>query len=101
MATDGTSNTLLVSEVVQTKDIAIYNGFEVVNTTSLDDGGDVDGRDFLAWQRGSSAQINELNGISENINQSGAQYQNIVDESRPRKSAQDDKWSFCLTAGTL
>ena len=22
-------------------------------------------------------------------------------ESRPRKSAQDDKWSFCLTAGTL
>jgi hypothetical protein len=23
------------------------------------------------------------------------------DESRLRKSAQDDKWSFCLTAGTL
>jgi hypothetical protein len=22
-------------------------------------------------------------------------------ESRPRKSAQDDKWSFCLTVGTL
>src|SRR2546423_14667959 len=22
-------------------------------------------------------------------------------QSRPRKSAQDDKWSFCLTAGTL
>jgi hypothetical protein len=22
-------------------------------------------------------------------------------ESRLRKSAQDDKWSFCLTAGTL
>ena len=22
-------------------------------------------------------------------------------ESRSRKSAQDDKWSFCLTAGTL
>jgi putative ABC transport system substrate-binding protein len=25
----------------------------------------------------------------------------ISDESRSRKSAQDDKWSFCLTAGTL
>ena len=25
----------------------------------------------------------------------------ITVESRPRKSAQDDKWSFCLTAGTL
>ena len=25
----------------------------------------------------------------------------IRDESRLRKSAQDDKWSFCLTAGTL
>ena len=24
-----------------------------------------------------------------------------VDQSRPRKSEQDDKWSFCLTAGTL
>jgi hypothetical protein len=24
-----------------------------------------------------------------------------LDESRLRKSAQDDKWSFCLTAGTL
>jgi hypothetical protein len=24
-----------------------------------------------------------------------------VDESRFRKSAQDDKWSFCLTVGTL
>ena len=23
------------------------------------------------------------------------------EESRSRKSAQDDKWSFCLTAGTL
>jgi hypothetical protein len=22
-------------------------------------------------------------------------------ESRSRKSAQDDRWSFCLTAGTL
>src|SRR5882724_3416453 len=22
-------------------------------------------------------------------------------QSRPRKSAQDDKWSFCLTAGTI
>jgi hypothetical protein len=22
-------------------------------------------------------------------------------ESRPQKSEQDDKWSFCLTAGTL
>ena len=22
-------------------------------------------------------------------------------ESRPRKSAQDDEWSFCLTAGTV
>ncbi len=22
-------------------------------------------------------------------------------QSRPRKSTQDDKWSFCLTAGTL
>jgi hypothetical protein len=22
-------------------------------------------------------------------------------QSRSRKSAQDDKWSFCLTAGTL
>jgi hypothetical protein len=22
-------------------------------------------------------------------------------ESRPRRSAQDDKWSFCLTVGTL
>jgi hypothetical protein len=22
-------------------------------------------------------------------------------ESRPRKSGQDDRWSFCLTAGTL
>jgi len=22
-------------------------------------------------------------------------------ESRPQESAQDDKWSFCLTAGTL
>ena len=48
-------------------DIAIYNGFEVVNTTSLDgsdDGSidglavdpsnpntDIDGRDFLAWQK--------------------------------------------------
>jgi prepilin-type processing-associated H-X9-DG protein len=62
-------------------DIAIYNGFEVVNTTSLDDGGgddsniggfiiggstnglavdptnpntEVDGRDFLIWQRGNA-----------------------------------------------
>ena len=27
---------------------------------------------------------------------------NCLDEqSRPRKSEQDDKWSFCLTAGTL
>jgi hypothetical protein len=25
----------------------------------------------------------------------------IVRESRFRKSAQDDKWSFCLTVGTL
>jgi hypothetical protein len=25
----------------------------------------------------------------------------IGEESRLRKSAQDDKWSFCLTAGTL
>ena len=25
----------------------------------------------------------------------------MTTESRPRKSAQDDKWSFCLTAGTL
>jgi hypothetical protein len=27
----------------------------------------------------------------------------VVDgmESRPRKSGQDDRWSFCLTAGTL
>ena len=25
----------------------------------------------------------------------------IVEQSRSRKSAQDDKWSFCLTAGTL
>ena len=25
----------------------------------------------------------------------------IVRQSRSRKSAQDDKWSFCLTAGTL
>jgi hypothetical protein len=24
-----------------------------------------------------------------------------VRESRPRKSEQGDKWSFCLTAGTL
>ena len=26
---------------------------------------------------------------------------NKPSESRPRKSAQDDKWSFCLTAGTM
>ncbi len=25
----------------------------------------------------------------------------IGGQSRPRKSTQDDKWSFCLTAGTL
>jgi hypothetical protein len=25
----------------------------------------------------------------------------VTDESRSRKSAQDDKWSFCLTTGTL
>jgi len=25
----------------------------------------------------------------------------LGEESRSRKSAQDDKWSFCLTAGTL
>ena len=25
----------------------------------------------------------------------------IYEQSRSRKSAQDDKWSFCLTAGTL
>src|ERR1041385_881037 len=25
----------------------------------------------------------------------------VCTESRPRKSAQGDKWSFCLTAGTL
>jgi hypothetical protein len=25
----------------------------------------------------------------------------LLGESRSRKSAQDDKWSFCLTAGTL
>jgi hypothetical protein len=24
-----------------------------------------------------------------------------TDESRPRKSGQDDKWSFCLTAGKI
>jgi hypothetical protein len=24
-----------------------------------------------------------------------------LDESRPQESEQDDKWSFCLTAGTL
>src|SRR3977135_1896194 len=24
-----------------------------------------------------------------------------VEQSRPRKSAQDAKWSFCLTAGTI
>jgi hypothetical protein len=24
-----------------------------------------------------------------------------VEQSRSRKSAQDDKWNFCLTAGTL
>jgi hypothetical protein len=26
---------------------------------------------------------------------------NYESQSRLRKSAQDDKWSFCLTAGTL
>jgi hypothetical protein len=26
---------------------------------------------------------------------------NVGDQSRSRKSAQGDKWSFCLTAGTL
>ena len=25
----------------------------------------------------------------------------LTGESRSRKTAQDDKWSFCLTAGTL
>jgi predicted NACHT family NTPase len=25
----------------------------------------------------------------------------LAKESRSRESAQDDKWSFCLTAGTL
>jgi hypothetical protein len=25
----------------------------------------------------------------------------IGGQSRPQESAQDDKWSFCLTAGTL
>src|SRR6267142_949110 len=25
----------------------------------------------------------------------------VGNQSRPRKSAQDDRWSFCLTAGTL
>ncbi len=30
-------------------------------------------------------------------NEAGA----VGDESRPRKSGQDDRWSFCLTAGTL
>ncbi len=25
----------------------------------------------------------------------------LVPQSRPRKSGQDDRWSFCLTAGTL
>ena len=25
----------------------------------------------------------------------------IGEESRPQESEQDDKWSFCLTAGTL
>ena len=24
-----------------------------------------------------------------------------IRQSRPRKSGQDDRWSFCLTAGTL
>ncbi len=33
---DGTSNTVMVGEVVHTNDVAIYNCFEVVNTTSLD-----------------------------------------------------------------
>jgi len=41
--------------------------------------GDVDGRDFLVWQRGSSAQ--ELHGISENIHQSGTQYPTAVDDT--------------------
>ena len=25
----------------------------------------------------------------------------VHEQSRPRESEQDDKWSFCLTAGTL
>jgi hypothetical protein len=34
--------------------------------------------------------------------QEGAQLRfEFVEESRSRKSAQDAKWSFCLTAGTL
>jgi hypothetical protein len=30
-----------------------------------------------------------------------ADEQSLAFKSRPRKSAQDDKWNFCLTAGTL
>ena len=54
----------------------------------------------LVWQKvrpdGSHDEKNDRS-IVENISEN----EQRQDQSRSRKSAQDDKWSFCLTAGTL
>jgi len=39
------------------------------------------------------------NGTPLTVNNLGGGFD--LDQSRFRKSAQDDKWSFCLTVGTL
>jgi hypothetical protein len=35
------------------------------------------------------------------ISEGGSYDPETVTQSRPRKSGRDDRWSFCLTAGTL
>jgi hypothetical protein len=45
--------------------------------------------------------IDALEHYLPRLNQMGDDARLVLIQSRPQESEQDDKWSFCLTAGTL
>jgi hypothetical protein len=56
------------------------------------------------YELASFLKTNEIDGVKSvhfffpNDSDAGPQ---MANQSRPQESEQDDKWSFCLTAGTL